>query len=129
MQNVCLQTTKTTEEQEKQQYTLKSSLFFKKNTNLGGITHKFLKLRMLNFQSITFVWIRTSREIFKSALVCLWSILNESAKLCALRALGPTRFTHHWYVLFAPYAPACLRVYVPYSSLIRARTPNVSYAP
>ena len=30
---------------------------------------------------------------------------NESAKLCALRALVPTRLTHSWY---APYVPACL---------------------
>ena len=38
----------------------------------GQITREFLGLQMQNFQGIMFIWIRTYREIFKSALVYLY---------------------------------------------------------
>ena len=44
-------------------------------------------------------------------------MVEESAKL---RALAPTRLTHHRYV---PYVPARLPAYAPYPSLIRACAP------
>ena len=37
----------------------------------GKITRELLGLRMRNFQRVIFIWIRTNREIFKSALVYL----------------------------------------------------------
>ena len=39
----------------------------------GYMTREFLGFRMQNFQSTIFIWIRTYREIFKSALVYLWT--------------------------------------------------------
>ena len=35
----------------------------------GKITRELLGLRMRNFHGVIFMWIRTNREIFKSALV------------------------------------------------------------
>ena len=37
----------------------------------GKITRELLGLRVRNFQCVIFIWIRTNREIFKSALVYL----------------------------------------------------------
>ena len=45
--------------------------FFKKIQTLERITREFLELRMRNFQGITFILLRTNKEIFKSALVYL----------------------------------------------------------
>ena len=45
----------------------------------GYITREFLGLRILIFQGIIFIWTRTYREIFKSALVYLkisWGVLE-----------------------------------------------------
>ena len=53
----------------------------------------------------------------------MWYVLLESAKLRALRALAPTRFTHHWY---ASHAPRRLRASTAYSSLIRVYAPLLS---
>ena len=49
----------------------------------GYITREFLGIRMRNFQGIIFVWTRTHREIFKSALVQIWdlfSVVNKTSK-------------------------------------------------
>ena len=47
----------------------------------GYITREFLGLRMQSFQDSIFIWTRTDREIFKSALVYLWceSILESNS--------------------------------------------------
>ena len=54
-------------------YKNNSILLFKKNTNFTGkLIWEFLGLSMQNFQGIIFIWIRTNKKIFKSALVYLY---------------------------------------------------------
>ena len=50
----------------------------------GYITREFLGLRIRNFQGIIFLWTRTYREIFKSALVYLLFLVFIYFQLSAL---------------------------------------------
>ena len=51
------------------------------------MTWEFLGLKMKNFQDIIFIWIRTYREIFKSASVYLWCYQVEEAILWMFRIM------------------------------------------
>ena len=77
---------------------------------------------------ITFkIWNFYFSQVLTGIVDNMYNILGESAKLCTLRALAPTRLTHHWYAPYAPY-PSLIRACAPLH-LMRLRVFTYQYAP